>query len=138
MKEKTFLLLCAVKILNESTLQLLTTNLEIRSETKFGRCWLSGGCRGEYLGKEICYAARSRVVWIDLGKVNDRQSLEGSVCSGALLCCSVAGGHQDHRQVAAGLGESAEGVPRGGHHETAGPPAHHQAVPGQAQLLSER
>ena len=30
------LLLCAVKIVNESTLQLLTTNLEIRSETKFG------------------------------------------------------------------------------------------------------
>ena len=71
-----------------------------------------------------------------LGKVVGRQSLEGSVCSGALLCCSVAGGHQDHRQVAAGLGEPAEGVPRGGHHETAGPPAHHQAVPGQAQAQS--
>lgn len=76
------------------------------------------------------------LVWIDLGKVVGRQSLKGSVCSGALLCCSVAGGHQDHRQVAAGLGEPAEGVPRGGHHETAGPPAHHQAVPGQAQSLS--
>jgi len=49
--------LCAVKILNESTLQLLTTNLEIRSKTKFGRYWLSVVCQGEYLGKERGYAA---------------------------------------------------------------------------------
>jgi len=129
--------LCAVKILNESTLHLLTTNLEIRSETKFGRCWPSAVCQGEYLGKERGYTAPSRLVWIDLGKVVGRRSLEGSVCSETLLCRSVAGGHQDHRQVAAGLGEPAEGVPRGGHHETAGPPAHHQAVPGQAQSFSQ-
>jgi len=104
-------LLCAVKILNESTLQLLTTNFEIRSETKFGRYWLGAVCQGEYLGKERYHAVPPRLVWIDLGNVVGRQSLEGNVCSGALLCFSVAGGHQDHRQVAAGLREPAEGVP---------------------------
>lgn len=50
----------------------------------------------------------------------------------------LSGRHQNHRQIAAGSGQPAESLPRGGHHEAAGSSAHYKTVPGKRTHMCVR
>lgn len=124
----------------------------VQTGTGAGCKWsTSGSTFGSFMGRQA--VSKRWLTTKEQGCVKTQKSQHSKVVNSRLMaacvwrhCClvltptatwltCVPGGHQDNRQVAAGHGEPAEGLPRGGHHEAARPSAYYQAVPGQSHSI---